>query len=70
MYFCVGIKTSRSNEASSGTSMTSIDIKFHSMKVVFVITNRAEFDKMPHYVAFHLDLLCVQMYSFKDFVNK
>ena len=41
-----------------------------SLKIVFVLANSADPDKMPQYVAFHLDLLCLLKYLFTSVQNE
>ena len=35
---------------------------FLSLKIVFVLANSADLDKIPHYVAFHMGLHCLAKY--------
>ena len=37
-------------------------IAVFSLKIIFVLANSVDPDEMPHYVAFNLDLLCLQLY--------
>ena len=32
-----------------------------SLKIIFVLANSVDPDEMPHYAAFNLDLLCLQL---------
>ena len=45
------------------------DMVFVSRKIVLVIENNAEHEKMPHCVAFYLGLHCLSNYSFMG-INK
>ena len=36
---------------------------------LFTLTNSVDPDEMPHYVAFHLGLHCLQKYLFRGFPN-
>ena len=42
-------------------------IVFLSLKINFVLANSADPDEMPHHVAFHLGLHCLQKFSFRGF---
>ena len=39
------------------------------LKIICNLTNIVDIDEMQHYAAFHLDLHCLQKYSFRDFQN-
>ena len=41
-------------------------IVFLCLKIVFSCTNSVDRDEMQHYAAFHLDLHCLQKYSFRN----
>ena len=43
---------------------------FLSPNIVFILANRADFDDMPPYVAFHLDLYCLPKYVFTGVHNE
>ena len=45
---------------------TKIDF-FLSLKMVQALANSVDFDGMPHTVAFHLCLLCLSNYPFRNF---
>ena len=36
-------------------------IAVFSLKIIFVLANSVDPDEMPHYGAFNLDLLCLQL---------
>ena len=40
---------------------------FLSLKVVFVLANSVDTDKMKQYAAFHRDIHCLSKYPFKGF---
>ena len=43
------------------------NIKFLSLKIIFVLANSADPDKMPHYAAFHQGLHSLPKYPFRGF---
>ena len=38
-----------------------IKLQFFSVKIIFVLANSVDPDEMPHYAAFNLGLLCLQL---------
>ena len=46
------------------------NILFLSLKINFVLVDNADFDQMPHSVAYHLVLHCLQNYLFKGFQSR
>ena len=40
-----------------------IKVVNHSLNIVFVLSNTVDTGVMPHYVAFHLGLLCLPKYA-------
>ena len=40
-----------------------------SLKIVFILANKADLDEMPPYVAFHLSLHCLSKYLFTGIEN-
>ena len=53
------------------TNCTHLGVSgYNSQKsIVYFCLNRVDPDEMQHYAAFHLDLHCLQKYSFKGFTN-
>ena len=43
------------------------NILFLSLKIVFVLANREDPDKMTHFGAFHLGLHCLPKYPFRGY---
>ena len=43
-----------------------VKIVFLSLKIVFGLANSVDPDEMPHNVAFHPDLHCLQKYAFRS----
>ena len=44
------------------------NIVFFVGRSFFTLTNNVHPDEMPHYAAFHLDLHCLENYSFRGFL--
>ena len=43
------------------------NIIFLPLKMEFILANRADLDKMPHYAAFHLGFHCLPRYPFRGY---
>ena len=50
---------------SNQTKKKSKNVVFLALKIGFVLTNSADPDEMPHFVAFHQRLHCLPKYPFK-----
>ena len=57
--FCLEIKTCDPLNYTMDHSKFIASI--FSLKIIFVLANSVDLDEMPHYAAFNLDLLCLEL---------